>query len=90
MLFSKDDLVDSNLDYIEGCSWAGSYFADDILNGFSLSLKAVLHPGFNDKSELVQVLAWCHAAITVLLEPMKITQFNDTFMRHQSSVCQVK
>ena len=46
-----------------------------------ISLKFVLEGPTDNKSALVQVMAWCWTDTKPLPEPM-LTQFTDAYMRH--------
>ena len=70
----------------------GRHFADDIFKrllmneklciSIRISLKFVPKGPIDNKSALVQVMAWCRTGNKLLPEPM-MSQFTDAYMRHK-------
>ena len=69
----------------------GWHFVEDIFKGIfmnenfwffiKISLKFVFKVSIDDKSALVQVMAWCQTGDKPLAEPV-LTQFPDAYMWH--------
>ena len=69
----------------------GHYFADNIMNAFSQMKCFVFDSNYieicsiDNKSTLVQVMAWRRTGDKLLPEPM-LTQFTDAYMSHTASM----
>ena len=57
------------------------FLNENVRISIKISLKFFLKGPIGNKSELVQVMAWCQTGDKPLPEPM-LTQFTDAYMRH--------